>query len=236
MSLVRKPKLQSLTVRAPNTCHSPNAFWNLRREAHLRAHHIQGLDLTAVWRRNRLQWANAHLRWPLGRWRSVLFMIDSWFQLYRTDGRHRLWASGLLMLTLWTVCPMVGLWCRQAGINYGQQTQLHTHQTCHPLSMFGMLWINMYESMFQFLPISSNFKHPLKRRGSTFHRPQSTGWSTRCEGDVSCCMRQMVITPDIDWFTPLRFFKVSVTISQSFEIHRLGPNGFIPIDWFPYIL
>ena len=51
---------------------------------------------------------------------------------------------------------------------------LHTHQTCHPLSMFGMLWINMYNSVFQFPPISNNFTQPLKRSGTTFHRPQST--------------------------------------------------------------
>ncbi|CDQ97158.1 unnamed protein product [Oncorhynchus mykiss] len=49
----------------------------------------QGLDLTAVQHRNRLQWANAHLRWPLARWRSVLFTDESRFQLYRADGRQR---------------------------------------------------------------------------------------------------------------------------------------------------
>ncbi len=59
----------------------------------------------------------------------------------------------------------------------------HTHRTCHPLSMFGMLWIGVYDSVFQFLPISSNFAQPLKRSGPTFHRPQSTTWSTLCEGD-----------------------------------------------------
>ncbi len=32
----------------------------------------------------------------------------------------------------------------------------HTHRTCHPLSMFKMLWIDVYDSVFQFLPISSN--------------------------------------------------------------------------------
>ncbi len=37
----------------------------------------------------------------------------------------------------------------------------HTHRTCHPLSMFGMLWIGVYDSVFQFLPISSNFTQPL---------------------------------------------------------------------------
>ncbi len=50
----------------------------------------------------------------------------------------------------------------------------HTHRICHPLSMFGMLWIGVYDSVFQFLPITSNFAQPLKRSGLTFHRPQST--------------------------------------------------------------
>ncbi len=77
----------------------------------------------------------------------------------------------------------------------------HTHRTCHPLSMFGMLWIGVYDSVFQFLPISSNFAQPLKRSGPTFHRPQSTTWSTLCEGDVLHCVRQMVVTPDTDWFS-----------------------------------
>ncbi len=77
----------------------------------------------------------------------------------------------------------------------------HTQRTCHPLSMFGMLWIGVYDSVFQFLPISSNFTQPLKRSGPTFHRPQSTTWSTLCEGDVSHCMRQMVVTPETDWFS-----------------------------------
>jgi len=53
--------------------------------------------------------------------------------------------------------------------------------TAHvPLSMFGMLWISVYNSVFQFLPISNNFTKPLKR-------PQSTTWSTLCKGDVLRC-------------------------------------------------
>ncbi len=44
----------------------------------------------------------------------------------------------------------------------------HTHRTCHPLSMFG---ISIYDSVFQFLPISRNFAQPLKRSEPTFHRP-----------------------------------------------------------------
>ncbi len=71
----------------------------------------------------------------------------------------------------------------------------HTHRTCHPLSMFGMLLIGVYDSVFQFLPISSNFARPLKRSGPIFHRPQSTTWSTLCEGDVLNCVMQMVVPP-----------------------------------------
>ncbi len=48
---------------------------------------------------------------------------------------------------------------------------LHGQHT-HPLSMLGMLWIGVYNSVFLFLPISSNFAQPLKRSGATFHRPQ----------------------------------------------------------------
>ncbi len=78
----------------------------------------------------------------------------------------------------------------------------HTYRTCHPLSMFGMLWIGVYDSVFQFLPISSNFAQPLKRSGPTFHRPQSTTRSTLCEGDVLHCVRQMVVTPNTDRYPP----------------------------------
>ncbi len=69
----------------------------------------------------------------------------------------------------------------------------HTHRTYHPLSMFGMLWIGIFDSKFQFLPISTNFAQPLKWSGPTFHRPQSTTWSTLCKGDVLHCVRQMVV-------------------------------------------
>ncbi len=77
----------------------------------------------------------------------------------------------------------------------------HTHRTYHPLSMFRKLWIDVSDRVFQFLPISSNFAQPLKRSVPTSHRLQSTTWSTLCEGDVLHCVRQMVVTPDTDWFS-----------------------------------
>ncbi len=61
-------------------------------EAHLHAHRPhRGLDLTAVSCRNRLEWANAHIQWRLALWRGVLFTDESWFSLYRADGRQRVW-------------------------------------------------------------------------------------------------------------------------------------------------
>jgi hypothetical protein len=50
------------TVGLDNWIISAQTLRNRLREAHLHAHRPhQGLDMTAVWRRNRLQWANAHL-------------------------------------------------------------------------------------------------------------------------------------------------------------------------------
>jgi hypothetical protein len=40
--------------------------------------------------------------------------------------------------------------------------------------MFRMLSINVYDIEFQFPPTFSNFAQALKRRGTTFHKPQSS--------------------------------------------------------------
>ncbi len=65
---------------------------NRLREAHLHARRPhRGLDLTAVRRRSRLEWANAHIRWRLALWRGVFFADESRFSLYRADVRQRLW-------------------------------------------------------------------------------------------------------------------------------------------------
>ncbi len=65
---------------------------NRLREAHLHARRShQGLDLTAVRHLNRLEWANAHIRWCLALWRGVLFTDKSRVSLYRADGRQCVW-------------------------------------------------------------------------------------------------------------------------------------------------
>jgi hypothetical protein len=121
---------------------------------------------------------------------------------------------------------------------------LHTHQTCHPLSMFGMLWIDVYDSVFQFPPISSNFTQTLSRSGTTFHRPQSIAWSTlmwrRCvalnetNGGHNRYWQVFWSTP-VPCFLRYLWLTDAYLYSQSCEIHRLEPDKSISIDWFPYM-
>ncbi len=97
------------TIGLHNQIISAQTVRNHLREAHLHARHPhQGLDLTAVRRRNRLEWANAHIRWRLALWRGVLFTDESRFSLYRADADSVygvVWVSGLLMSTLWIEWP-----------------------------------------------------------------------------------------------------------------------------------
>ncbi len=78
------------TIGLHNQRTSAQTVRNRLREAHLhtRCPH-RDLDLTAVCRRNRLEWANAHIRRHLAVWRGVLFTNE--FSLYRADGRQRVW-------------------------------------------------------------------------------------------------------------------------------------------------
>ncbi len=99
-------------------------------EAHLHARrpHL-GLDLTAVRHRNRLEWADAHIRWCLALWRGVLFTDESRFSLYMADGRQHVWRCVGERFADVNVVDRVAhggsgvmVW---AGVCYGQQTQVH---------------------------------------------------------------------------------------------------------------
>ena len=80
------------TIGLHNQRISAQTVRNRLREAHLHARRPHwGLDLTPVRRRNRLEWANAHIRWRLARWRGVLFTDESRFSLFRADGRQCVW-------------------------------------------------------------------------------------------------------------------------------------------------
>ncbi len=88
-----------------------------------------GLGLAAVRRHNRLEWANAHIRWCLALSRGVLFTDESRFLLYSADGRQRVWHRVVKRFADVNVVDRVAhcgggvmVW---AGICYRQRTQLH---------------------------------------------------------------------------------------------------------------
>ncbi len=118
------------TISLHNQRISTQTVRNRLREAHLhgRCPH-QGLDLIEVRRRNRLEWANAHIRWRPALWRGVLFTDESRFSLYRAEGRQRVWRRvGERFADVKVVDRVahgrgeVMVW---AGVCYGQRTQVH---------------------------------------------------------------------------------------------------------------
>ncbi len=91
-----------------------------------------GLDLTAVHRRNRFEWASARIRWRLALWRGVLFMDECWFSLYRLDGRQCVWRHvgerfADVNVVDWVAHGGGGVMVR-AGVCYGQWTQVHAQR------------------------------------------------------------------------------------------------------------
>ncbi len=118
------------TIGLHNQIISAQTVRNHLRESHLHARcPHQGLDLTLVCRRNRLEWVNAHIRWRLALWIGVLFTDESWFSLYRADGRQRVWRCVGERFADVNVVDRVALsgggvmvW---AGICNGQRTQVH---------------------------------------------------------------------------------------------------------------
>ncbi len=110
------------TIGLHNQRISAQTVRNRLREAHLHSHlPHRGLDLTAVRHRNRLEWANAHIRWRLALWRGVFFTEESRFSLYRADGRQRVWRRVGERFATHSGSGVI-VW---AGVCYGHRTQVH---------------------------------------------------------------------------------------------------------------
>ncbi len=103
----------AVTIGLHNQIISAQTVRNHLREAHLHARfpHL-GLDLTAVCRRNRIEWANAHIWWCLALWRGDLFMDESRFSLYRANGRQCVWCRVGERFADVNIVDRVGPWWR----------------------------------------------------------------------------------------------------------------------------
>ena len=143
------PHPASLPVGSSETSH-PDSRWNsyynqiifaqtvrnCLREAHLCARHpCQDLDLTVVWRLNRLQWAMLTFNGHCHSGEVCSSRMNPGFkytgQMADSVACTALWANGLLMSTLWTECPMVvGLW-------YGHTYAMDNEDYC-------ILWMEIW--------------------------------------------------------------------------------------------
>ncbi len=122
------------TISLHNQRISAQTVRNRLREAYLHARHPHwGLDLTAVHRRNRLERANAHIRWRLALWRGVLFTDLSRFSLYRADGRRRVWRCAGERFAVNVVDRVVH---GGSGVMYGQAYVMDNEYRCILLMAF----------------------------------------------------------------------------------------------------
>ncbi len=64
------------------------------------------------------------------------------------------------------------------------------------------VWDALDRRIWQRVPVPANIQqlHTAIEGEWTNIPPQSTTWSTLCEGYVLHCVRQMMVTPDTDWF------------------------------------
>ncbi len=225
--LIAATRTAAATIGLHNQRISAQTVRNHLREAHLhscRPH--RGLDLTAVHRRNRLEWANVHIRWRRVVERFADVVVD---RVAHGGGGVMVWA----------------------GVCYGQRTQVHfidillryrdeilmpivvpfihdhhlmlQHDNARPhvarictqfleaenipvlawpayspdMSPIEHVWDALDRRILQRVPVPANIQQ--------LHTAIEEEWTdipqATIKGDVLHCVRQMVVTPDTDWFS-----------------------------------
>uniref|UniRef100_A0A4W5KIS0 [histone H3]-trimethyl-L-lysine(4) demethylase n=1 Tax=Hucho hucho TaxID=62062 RepID=A0A4W5KIS0_9TELE len=143
---------------------------------------------------------------------------ERFLQVMEVGERH--WFIFILHKNINATCKVTGVAYQEADLKRSVQLACCL-QDCPP----ELLPENF---MFISLPQPKNF--------CTNCQKPSQGSSSACLSSSPChaaSMRQMVVTPDTDWFSESQPY--AYVYSQSCEICRLGPNLFISIDGFPYM-
>ncbi len=94
----------------------------------------------------------------------------------------------------------------------------NTHRTCHPLSMFGMLWIQRPR-----VPVPANIQQlrtAIEEEWTNI--PQSTTWSTLCEGAVSHQMLSDFRTFNNRYFSTMDIFALNILLIVSLSVFHLS--------------
>ncbi len=151
------------------------------------------------------------IEWPMeavGLWYGQAYVMDIAFWLHR-DTVKKSWSPLLCRssTTSTSCCSMImhgpmlqGSVHNSWKLNTSQFLHgQHTHRTCHPLSMFGMLWIGVY---WQRVPVSCQYPATSHHhwRGVDQHT-QATINNLINSMWRRCVALQMVVTPDTDWFS-----------------------------------
>ncbi|ROL55047.1 Transposable element Tc1 transposase [Anabarilius grahami] len=191
---------------------------NHLREAHLHARRPhRGLDLTAVRCRNHLEWANAHIRWHLVLWRGSLLysfhctgqMADSVYGVmwrYRDEILRPIVVPFIhnhhLMLQHDNARPHVAKICTQ--FLEAENIPVLAWPAYSPdMSPIEHVWDALDRRMRQRVPVPANIQQLRTANEEEWTNiPQATiNNLINSMRRVLHCVRQMVVTPDTDWFS-----------------------------------
>ncbi len=112
------------------------------------------------------------IEWPM------LTLVLWYGQAYVMDNEHRC----ILLMAFWMHGPMLqgsvhNSWkLKTSQFLHGQ----HTHWTCHPLSMFEMLWTGVYDSSWQYPATSHNHRRGVDQHSTGHNQQTDQSMRKRC--------------------------------------------------------
>jgi hypothetical protein len=103
---------------------------------------------------------------------------------------------------------------------------LHTHQTCHPLSMFGMLWIDIYQRV----PVPNNIQQLRTAIDEEWDNIPQVTIKSLINSEEMCCSAwwsHQILTGFLIHVSPLLIF---IYICDQ-QMHICIPSHVKSLDW-----